>query len=433
MSTQMLPQELIDNVIDHFHDDRPSLRACALVCRAWLPSCRSHLFHAISLQPPTVNLRTQIFGKTTDSWRLHRMLQTSPVIAQHIRDLVICEGIVGKEWVNGDETLPLLLGELKDLTKFQVERSASMRITWRSLRPLLRSAIIDLLRSPSLVELKLVGLVFDRPAELLQILQSCQMLRVLRADHLLFQDEHSLDFSSVVQSVRPPAPLDVLIVGPRTSTALIRCLLHPESTIDVKTVRKLSVCISGNFPDVAQLLRSTTSVEVLELILMNDSKDSPLLLPSLPHNPTTVDLQAYWALPPSDHIDLSHNPHLHTLEVKIDVIQRQDDPLPWLNALLSTVHTPNAIRFINIVYSLYLPSPYMDRSVNTTIFNGWKDIDVTLTGMDFVHLEKVKLEFALENPIGFGIAPRFLKEVDLESPALEAGGLLEIGAFDTSG
>ncbi|KAF9461180.1 hypothetical protein BDZ94DRAFT_855128 [Collybia nuda] len=415
MSSQTLPQELIDNVIDHFHDDRPSLKACALVCRAWLSSCRAHIFHSISLQPPTVNLRSQIFGTTTDSWRLHKILQTSPEIAQYIRNLLICEGIVGKEWINGDRTLPLLLGKLRNITKFQLERSSSMRIIWKTIPPGLRGAMISVLGSPSLLELKLVGLVFDRPAELLQILQSCRILRVLRADHLIFQDEQSLDFSSVVQSDRPSAPLDILVVGPRTSTALIRCLLHPESTINAKAVRKLSLSISGNFPDVAQLLRSTSSVEELELILMND-----------------IDLQEYWALPSSDHIDLSHNPHLHTLEIKFDVIQRQDDPLPWLNAVLFTVRTPNALRYINIVYSLYLPSPYMDRSVNTTIFTGWRDIDVTLTGMDFVHLEKVKLHFALENPIGFGIAPRFLKEVDLKSPALLAAGLLEIGAFDTS-
>lgn len=74
----------------------------------------------------------------------------------------------------------------------------------------------------------------------------------------------------------------------------------------------------------------------------------------------------------------------------------------------------------------------MDRSLNTTIFSGWKEIDVTLTGMDFVHLQRVQLDFALENPIGFGIAPRFLREVFLESPGLEARKLLEVGAFDTS-
>lgn len=149
-------------------------------------------------------------------------------------------------------------------------------------------------------------------------------------------------------------------------------------------------------------------------------------------NRLPVDLQAYWSLAKTDRIDMSHNPRLHTLEIKIDVIQRQDDPLPWLHDLFSTFETPNALRRINIVYTLFLPSPYMDRSVNTTIFTGWNAIDATLSGPEFAHLTKVKLDFALENPIGYGIAPRFLKEVELPSPALRASGVLEMDAHDTS-
>ncbi|KAF8489848.1 hypothetical protein JB92DRAFT_3246767, partial [Gautieria morchelliformis] len=39
----ILPGELIDQVIDHLHDDSPSLRACCITCRAWVPSARFHI------------------------------------------------------------------------------------------------------------------------------------------------------------------------------------------------------------------------------------------------------------------------------------------------------------------------------------------------------------------------------------------------------
>lgn len=45
-----LPVELWDNIIDHMWDDHDSLAACSLVCRAWLPSARIHLFHTVRLQ-----------------------------------------------------------------------------------------------------------------------------------------------------------------------------------------------------------------------------------------------------------------------------------------------------------------------------------------------------------------------------------------------
>lgn len=45
-----LPPELIDMVIDFLHNDRPSLLACSLVCRSWLPESRVHLFHTVHVQ-----------------------------------------------------------------------------------------------------------------------------------------------------------------------------------------------------------------------------------------------------------------------------------------------------------------------------------------------------------------------------------------------
>ena len=44
------PQELIDLVLDLFHDDIPTLRACSLICNAWVPTTRLHLFDAVTLQ-----------------------------------------------------------------------------------------------------------------------------------------------------------------------------------------------------------------------------------------------------------------------------------------------------------------------------------------------------------------------------------------------
>lgn len=42
--TLVLPQELVDMVIDELRRDQPSLRNCSVVCTAWVPRCRIHLF-----------------------------------------------------------------------------------------------------------------------------------------------------------------------------------------------------------------------------------------------------------------------------------------------------------------------------------------------------------------------------------------------------
>lgn len=87
----------------------------------------------------------------------------------------------------------------------------------------------------------------------------------------------------------------------------------------------------------------------------------------------------------------------------------------------------------------------MDRSTSVAIFDSWREIDAILCGGELTDAEEqnpkhgayeslktVTLDFMLENPIGFGIAPRFLKELVLESPGLERKDILRVHAFDTS-
>jgi hypothetical protein len=46
-----IPQEVIDYIIDHLHDDKETLRKCSLVSRAWLPSSSLHLFECLAWPP----------------------------------------------------------------------------------------------------------------------------------------------------------------------------------------------------------------------------------------------------------------------------------------------------------------------------------------------------------------------------------------------
>ncbi|KAJ7881924.1 hypothetical protein B0H13DRAFT_2539915, partial [Mycena leptocephala] len=47
--TATLPRELCDLIVDYLHAERVALGSCALVCRAWVPASRFHLFEHISL------------------------------------------------------------------------------------------------------------------------------------------------------------------------------------------------------------------------------------------------------------------------------------------------------------------------------------------------------------------------------------------------
>jgi len=47
----VLPPEVIDLIIDFLHDDKPSLAACTLISKDFLPSTRFHLFSEVPVQP----------------------------------------------------------------------------------------------------------------------------------------------------------------------------------------------------------------------------------------------------------------------------------------------------------------------------------------------------------------------------------------------
>ncbi|EMD35034.1 hypothetical protein CERSUDRAFT_125022 [Gelatoporia subvermispora B] len=72
----VLPPELTDRVIDFLHDDAAVLKACSLVCRSWLPSCRFHKF-------------SFTFIGSEHQPLFKRTLQALPYIGPYIRHVLV--------------------------------------------------------------------------------------------------------------------------------------------------------------------------------------------------------------------------------------------------------------------------------------------------------------------------------------------------------
>ena len=63
------PQDIIDEILDHLaaDSDFQSLRACVLVSRSWVPSCRRHLFHTADLTRGKMNIWLYAFPVPEES------------------------------------------------------------------------------------------------------------------------------------------------------------------------------------------------------------------------------------------------------------------------------------------------------------------------------------------------------------------------------
>ncbi|KAJ7258712.1 hypothetical protein B0H12DRAFT_1109213 [Mycena haematopus] len=62
----MLPQELVDKILDCLYDDKPSLGQCSLVCWAWVPATRFHIFADITLRRRWIRMMHPQFREFLD-------------------------------------------------------------------------------------------------------------------------------------------------------------------------------------------------------------------------------------------------------------------------------------------------------------------------------------------------------------------------------
>ncbi|PCH35336.1 hypothetical protein WOLCODRAFT_125740, partial [Wolfiporia cocos MD-104 SS10] len=70
------PPETWDQILDYLWDDTPSLKACSMSCRSWLPRARYHLFYTMSVYTVQDCERVRSFlDASPEHWRFVRQLR----------------------------------------------------------------------------------------------------------------------------------------------------------------------------------------------------------------------------------------------------------------------------------------------------------------------------------------------------------------------
>jgi len=279
-ATPYLPQELVDYIIDHLHDDRLTLNNCSLVSRAWLPTSRLHLFAKVSLTVSPANT----LPPTELCRRLHLLLSTSPSLIPNIRELDICEGSPGQPqtgphgairsttWVTTERTFPQLLKLLTHLQR--VEFSAQSTLHWATLPPSLQGALRHVFGLPFLTYIRLKAWSFTSFADLADLLACCHSLRGLALSAtrvgtdsgevyigpIVGPDSPSTEGNDsdgeLETEVADEAPrrcgLEFLTLDYVDFGYLGHWLLSKQSTVDLKCLRELRV---AHFHDVTAIER----------------------------------------------------------------------------------------------------------------------------------------------------------------------------------
>ena len=284
-----LPQELVDHIIDHLHNDPLALRNCARVCRGWLPTSRLHFFAKISLKATSAHNGPAVPQKRCK--QLYAVLLQSPEIIYNIRELEICEGsphhhhehhpeLSSTTWITTERTLTALFRMLTHLQR--LDFSATSTLYWKLLPPTFQSALWTLSSLPTLTYIRLHNWVFPDLFSLASILARCHNLNAFALSSTTISNEGNpqLDQTSSslaiitdnnnnndsggveeeeVEVVRPPRTrLEVLTLDYVTFGYLDYWLLSPHSLIDITSLRELRV---SHFQDATAIEKLLLTVD----------------------------------------------------------------------------------------------------------------------------------------------------------------------------
>ena len=276
-----LPQELVDHIIDHLHNDRAALSNCARVCRGWLPTSRHHFFAKISLKATSAHNGPAVPQERCK--QLYAVLIQSPEIIYNIRELEICEGsphhhhdhhpeLSSTTWITTERTLTALFKMLTHLQR--LDFSATSTLYWKLLPPTFQSALWTLLSLPTLTYIRLHHWIFPDLTSLASILACCHNLNAFALSSTTIFNEgsnspqlHQTSLAAIEDSadddveevVRPPRTrLEVLTLDYVSFGYLDYWLLSPHSLIDITSLRELRV---SHFQDATAIEKLLLTVD----------------------------------------------------------------------------------------------------------------------------------------------------------------------------
>jgi hypothetical protein len=202
-----LPHEMIEAIIDHLHDDKSTLNACSLVCKAWTHPARLHL-----LASPTVK------------WPLQ------PAVFPFVRHLYICMRRRNPSW---NTTFSMLIG-------FNRTISLEINLLERSLNDINTPTWLALGNNFSrVVSLSLRRFRYSMVASLARLICAFPCLRKLSIHDVVTCSTYGELFEWRFIAFRLPPDLDTLelTAGIDTADTMISWLLSFPVHPPLRTVR----------------------------------------------------------------------------------------------------------------------------------------------------------------------------------------------------
>ncbi|KAH9479356.1 hypothetical protein JR316_0007946 [Psilocybe cubensis] len=422
----VLCPELYDYIIDFLHDDDAALRACALVCRAWLPSSRCHLFYRLKLSGSGPSPISSSWANNTACRRIYGTLLSSPHLAAYVNELSIQEHNVLRpstyRWVSEEITFPSLLKKLVNIRalefNFPPPNSGAIKTAWSTMT---FREISEAMSSMSLETLALRQFSFSSLPDFVKILDSCRQIKTLQLDHVDIATathlspsalDHVLNLNlpdSISHTAETNTVLETLILRSNSLALIIPVLLRTNSFLNLSSLQHLIMNVTpDSYTNILELLEIIPNLQHLELDIDHD-----------------FDYDAHLAH--KDTLSLTYLPALKYLSLHTHILLGRMEPVSWLLAMFSTAGpAPSQLVDFALTCTVDKPPPSLTVQAFDSVLAGWHNLDNLLTQPTFDAMKRFRLDFALDGPIGDESVKSVSLEFIKQLRNLRTKGLLEV-------
>ncbi|KAJ7204952.1 hypothetical protein GGX14DRAFT_397879 [Mycena pura] len=390
-----IPQELCEKVLacltvkydpalDVDDQDRYfTLRQCALVCKDWLPSARSHIFREVDLSsrgaesllqlvdlnPMLTRYMTRVIVRCTivDDFALEALAQLAPKLMA-VRHL----SVLGR-W--GDSSY-----YSSSLWRSEVEEEIQG----------LHDSIFPLLQAPTLTDILLKGFTFTSGLQLNQFICNPSLITLILSDiYVLMNDKDRVD-DVVVQDTSPRCTISELGLA-CPDPGFGRWVLHPGFPVNIASIRDLGIRLedAGDMHRFLPLLNAIgTSLKVFSVFLP-DRCD----LRGHPRFASIVD-----AIPilPNTHIEEILVSGFDRRDPSIGVYNMRFDGAEYVKSLLSRLPVPQRLKTVTIYEDVEIIWR-KEKEFPRLKWENWQMVDECLAQDTFSNVKQLEFFAGLKN------------------------------------
>lgn len=369
MSIQQVPQELIDQIVDHFSSDFSALKSLGRISRPWSQRTRQHLFQRIVLTNSALCLT------------LRDIIAARPPLSHHVQEVEIRHEDRYRCPLYDTPYLNDVLALLPAITKLFLNGTGDY-IEWNRVPRILRDALYGVMKKATTLELTKIY-----HFEIIPLAQ-CQALKELSLHHVYLLAARFKSSGHTPHSQSPPRRLHRLTVGDCGEALKEFLTRQPFATFDLCHPTELKVHAFAFDEEMSLALELCSSaVESYHILALSNKRES--------RDPF-----------PDAIFDFSRTPRLKHLRIDIAHhhcwAHHDSDVLVLAAEALNSVSGSSALETITLLYGFTPPSTRGAFSTAVDINlaamdEGWSQLDAALSKNAFGKLQKLLLILDISN------------------------------------